>query len=112
MATDNYDRELNIGLASNEQQILNDIDVALKKIGEGTYGIARSTGHRSRRSVSWQCLYPPFHEGQGRRREEPAPSVIFFYGLVGFIIFLDQASKFSPSGIFLSKIRYLLFRMS
>ena len=37
-ATDNYDRELNIGLASNEQQILNDIDIALKRIEDGTYG--------------------------------------------------------------------------
>ncbi|HNX69140.1 MAG TPA: TraR/DksA C4-type zinc finger protein [Candidatus Omnitrophota bacterium] len=43
-ATDNYDRELNIGLASNEQQILNDVDVALKRIDEGTYGICELTG--------------------------------------------------------------------
>ncbi|HOW59904.1 MAG TPA: TraR/DksA C4-type zinc finger protein [Candidatus Omnitrophota bacterium] len=44
MASDNYDRELNIGLASNEQQILNDIDVALKRIEEGTYGFCEITG--------------------------------------------------------------------
>lgn len=44
MATDNYDRELNIGLASNEQQLLNDIDVALKKIEDGTYGICEVYG--------------------------------------------------------------------
>ena len=44
MATDNYDRELNIGLASNEQQLLNDIDVALKRIEEGTYGICEIYG--------------------------------------------------------------------
>lgn len=44
MASDNYDRELNLGLASNEQKILNDIDVALKKIEEGTYGICEITG--------------------------------------------------------------------
>ena len=44
MATDNYDRELNIGLASNEQQILNDIDVALKRIEDGTYGICEIYG--------------------------------------------------------------------
>lgn len=43
-ATDNYDRELNIGLASNEQQILNDIDVALKRIEEGTYGVCEIYG--------------------------------------------------------------------
>ena len=44
MATDNYDRELNIGLASNEQQLLNDIDVALKRIEDGTYGICEIYG--------------------------------------------------------------------
>lgn len=44
MATDNYDRELNIGLATNEQQLLNDIDVALKKIEDGTYGICEIYG--------------------------------------------------------------------
>ncbi len=44
MATDNYDRELNIGLASNEQQLLNDIDVALRKIEDGTYGVCEVYG--------------------------------------------------------------------
>jgi RNA polymerase-binding protein DksA len=44
MATDNYDRELNIGLATNEQQLLNDIDMALKKIDDGTYGICEIYG--------------------------------------------------------------------
>jgi RNA polymerase-binding protein DksA len=44
LATDNYDRELNIGLASNEQQLLNDIDVALKRIEEGTYGLCEIYG--------------------------------------------------------------------
>ena len=44
IATDNYDRELNIGLASNEQQLLNDIDVALRRIEEGTYGVCEIYG--------------------------------------------------------------------
>ena len=39
MATDNFDREFNLGLASSEQQILNQIDEALRKIDEGHYGI-------------------------------------------------------------------------
>lgn len=38
-ATDNFDREFNLDLASNEQQVLNRIDEALRKIDEGTYGI-------------------------------------------------------------------------
>ena len=44
MATDNYDRELNIGLATNEQQLLNDIDFALKRIEDGTYGTCEIYG--------------------------------------------------------------------
>lgn len=39
MATDNFDREFNLGLASSEQQILNQIDEALRKIDEGRFGI-------------------------------------------------------------------------
>ena len=39
MATDNFDREFLLGLASNEQQSLNMIDDALRKIDEGNYGV-------------------------------------------------------------------------
>ncbi|MCM8774766.1 MAG: TraR/DksA family transcriptional regulator [Candidatus Omnitrophica bacterium] len=39
MATDNFDREFNLGLASSEQQSLNMIDAALRKIEEGNYGV-------------------------------------------------------------------------
>ena len=39
MATDNFDREFTLGLASNEQQGLNSIDDALRRIKEGTYGV-------------------------------------------------------------------------
>lgn len=38
-ATDNFDREFNLGLASTEQQILNQIDDAFRRIEEGTFGI-------------------------------------------------------------------------
>ena len=39
MATDNFDREFTLGLAANEQQGLNVIDDALRRIKEGTYGV-------------------------------------------------------------------------
>ena len=39
MATDNFDREFSLDLASNEQQVLNRIDAALRKIEEGTFGV-------------------------------------------------------------------------
>jgi len=38
VATDNFDREFNLDIASGEQKSLNDIEVALQKIEEGTYG--------------------------------------------------------------------------
>lgn len=39
VATDNYDLEFNLDLASSEQQVLNDIDEALRKMDENTYGV-------------------------------------------------------------------------
>lgn len=39
MATDNFDREFNLGLASTEQQTLNMIDNALRKMDDGTFGV-------------------------------------------------------------------------
>jgi RNA polymerase-binding protein DksA len=39
MATDNFDREFNLGLASTEQKTLNEIDDALRRIDEGVYGV-------------------------------------------------------------------------
>ncbi|MBI4550247.1 MAG: TraR/DksA C4-type zinc finger protein [Candidatus Omnitrophica bacterium] len=38
VATDNYDRELNLDIASTQQQLLNHIDDAIRRIDEGTYG--------------------------------------------------------------------------
>jgi RNA polymerase-binding protein DksA len=39
VATDNYDREFSLGLASNERKLVFELDDALKKIEEGTFGI-------------------------------------------------------------------------
>lgn len=39
MATDNYDREFSLGLADNEQKILNRINAALEKIEENNFGL-------------------------------------------------------------------------
>ena len=38
-ATDNFDTEFSLDIASNEQNLLNEIDDALKRIEEGIYGI-------------------------------------------------------------------------
>jgi RNA polymerase-binding protein DksA len=39
VATDAYDREFSLGLASNEQKSLYELNDALKRIEEGTFGI-------------------------------------------------------------------------
>jgi len=39
VATDTYDREFSLGLASSERELLYELDDALKKIEEGTFGI-------------------------------------------------------------------------
>jgi len=38
MATDNYDRDFNLGLASQDGEIINKIDESLQKLEENTYG--------------------------------------------------------------------------
>ena len=39
IATDTYDREFSLGIASNERKLIYELDDALKKIEEGLYGI-------------------------------------------------------------------------
>ncbi len=39
VASDSYNREFSLGLASNERQSLYELDDAIKKIEEGTFGI-------------------------------------------------------------------------
>jgi len=42
VATDTYDREFSLGLASNERQVLYELEDALKKVEDGTFGICES----------------------------------------------------------------------
>ena len=42
VATDTYDREFSLGLASNDRQFLYELEDALKKIDDGTFGICES----------------------------------------------------------------------
>ena len=39
VATDNYDREFSLGLASNERKMIYELDDAIKKTQEGSFGI-------------------------------------------------------------------------
>lgn len=51
-ATDTFDRDLVLGLASFEQEGLYEIDAALKRIESGTYGICELTGQ----PIAWRRL--------------------------------------------------------
>jgi len=42
VATDTYDREFSLGLASNGREVLYELDDALKKIEEGSFGICET----------------------------------------------------------------------
>ena len=51
-ATDSFDRDLALGLVSFEQEGLYEIDAALKRIEDGTYGICELTG----KPIPWERL--------------------------------------------------------
>jgi len=42
VATDTYDREFSLGLASNERKLLYELDDAFKKIEEGEFGVCEN----------------------------------------------------------------------
>ncbi|MFH0876602.1 MAG: TraR/DksA family transcriptional regulator [Candidatus Omnitrophota bacterium] len=42
VATDNYDREFSLGLASKERDVLQEINLALQKLQEGAFGLCES----------------------------------------------------------------------
>jgi RNA polymerase-binding protein DksA len=39
VATDNYDREFSLGIASNDRKLIFELDDALKRIEDGLYGV-------------------------------------------------------------------------
>ena len=44
IGSDNFEQELALGLMDSERKLLNEIDSALQRIDEGTYGICEGTG--------------------------------------------------------------------
>lgn len=46
VATDMYDREFNLSLASNDREMLQKIEAALLRISKGTFGLCLKTGKR------------------------------------------------------------------
>jgi RNA polymerase-binding transcription factor len=45
-ATETYDRELDYTLEENSEHVLADIDAALKRIDDGTYGVCTNKGEQ------------------------------------------------------------------
>ena len=78
MATDNFDREFSLDIASTEQTMLNRIDEALRKIQEGTYGICEncskpiSTKRLKAVPYAKLCIKCKEDEEKNVRRENPA----------------------------------------
>ena len=44
VGTDNYEQEFTLGLLESERQLLREIDEAINRLAEGTYGICMGTG--------------------------------------------------------------------
>jgi len=44
VGTDNYEQEFTLGLLESERLLLNEIDQALVRVREGTYGVCKGTG--------------------------------------------------------------------
>ncbi len=73
MATDNYDREFSLGLADNEQKILNRIDEALEKIENKTFGLCELCNKKVSKvrlkAVPYAELCVPCQEKQEKKRK-------------------------------------------
>jgi len=74
-ATDNFDREFTLGLASNEQQSLNMVDAALRRIDDGTYGACESCSkaipQKRLNAVPHACLCIKCQEIEEKQKRRP-----------------------------------------
>ncbi|OHB60083.1 MAG: hypothetical protein A2167_08395 [Planctomycetes bacterium RBG_13_46_10] len=50
LGTDNYEQEFVLGLMDSERKLLNEIDDALQRIEDGTYGVCEGTGKLIRKA--------------------------------------------------------------
>lgn len=76
IGTDNYEQEFTLGLLQAEQQLLREIDEALSRIDQGTYGICLATGKpisKTRlRARPWARYCIEYARMQERGRVRPA----------------------------------------
>ena len=68
--TDNFDREFALNLVSSEQDVLYEIDDALRRIDMGTYGVCEGCGKADRESAAeGAAVRQDVHPLQDRRRK-------------------------------------------
>lgn len=77
-ATDSYDREFSLGLATNAQQIMYDIEEALKRIEEKGFGdclsCAKSISRRRLTAIPYASLCIECQAKEETKRRGAAPS--------------------------------------
>ena len=70
-ATETYDRELDYTLEENSGHVLAEIDAALKRIDDGTYGVCTNKGEQipaeRLEALPWATLCIDCQREQGRR---------------------------------------------
>jgi len=73
MATDNYDREFSLGLATNEQKILDRINEALEKLDNHTFGLCELCGKKISKvrlkAVPYAELCVPCQQKQEKKKK-------------------------------------------
>ena len=72
VATDNYDREFSLGLADNEQKLLDRINAALERIDSNTYGLCevceKKIAKARLKAVPYAELCVPCQEKQEKKK--------------------------------------------
>ena len=73
MATDNYDREFSLGLATNEQKILDRINDALEKLDDHAFGLCEVCGKKISKvrlkAVPYAELCVPCQQKQEKKKK-------------------------------------------
>ena len=73
MATDNYDREFSLGLADNEQKILNRINLAIEKLENNTFALCELCNKKISKlrlkAVPYAELCVPCQEKQEKKKK-------------------------------------------
>ncbi len=72
VATDNYDREFSLGLADNEQKLLNRINAAIERIDSNTFGLCevceKKIAKARLKAVPYAELCVPCQEKQEKKK--------------------------------------------